>query len=327
MPASRRQVLSNLCVGSLSALHVPFAKSDAAARVVDEVWTDTQRQRDLPVRIRLPIKSALGLIVHSHGLGGNREGGDAYGLAWAEAGFAVIHVQHPGSDSAVWRTPNPAQSLRAAANGQQLIARVADVQFVLSEAVHRKQTQQPQWSQVGMDAVGVSGHSFGARTAQALAGERFGVPGEDRLVDQRINAFIAFSPSAGAPRPVNFTPFANIRRPFLCVTGSLDGDPFGRFNTGDERQRVYAELPSGNKAQLVLDGADHATFSGNSVPIRPNSVIQRQAQAVALERRHLAVLVALSTHWWRASLLGDAAARAALAAPVGLLSGDRWMTG
>ncbi len=43
-------------------------------------------------------------LLYLHGPGGNREGGDAWGQAWCEAGFVVLHVQHPGSDTEVLRS-------------------------------------------------------------------------------------------------------------------------------------------------------------------------------------------------------------------------------
>ena len=70
----------------------------------DYDWLDPARQRQVPARIYLPA-AELGpcpVIVFSHGLGGSRLGYSYLGRHWASHGYATVHVQHRGSDSAVW---------------------------------------------------------------------------------------------------------------------------------------------------------------------------------------------------------------------------------
>jgi len=144
----------------------------AQERPVDEASTDPARDRSLPLRLRWPPgEGPCGLIVHSHGLGGSREGGDVLGRAWQQAGFAVLHLQHPGSDTEVFRRGLPA--LHAAASAEQLLARVRDMQFAVDEITRRVASRAAGWSRVRLDALGASGHSFGAATVQALAAQRF----------------------------------------------------------------------------------------------------------------------------------------------------------
>ena len=161
----------------------------------DEAWIDARRQRTLPVRLRWPPGSGpAALIVFSHGLGGNLQAGTVWAEAWREAGFAVLNLQHPGSDAGVLAEGWAA--LRAAASAQQLIARVLDVQFVLDEVGRRHARGDAHWARLRLDAIGMSGHSFGAQTTTALAGRRYPVPTPD-LADARVRAFMAFSPSPG----------------------------------------------------------------------------------------------------------------------------------
>jgi hypothetical protein len=89
---------------------------------------------------------------------------------------------------------------------------------------------------------------------------------------------------------------------------------------------VYDGLPSGQRALLWLDNADHMTFGGNSErPINARrGPFKRDAQVAEREPAHHALVARLTTLWWRARLLGDAAALAALRAPEGLAPGDRW---
>ena len=292
----------------------------AGAAGADDSWRDARRGRDIPLRIRWPDGSApCALVIHSHGLGGSREGGDVWGEAWRRAGFAVVHAQHPGSDSEVVR--KGLSALRSAASGEQLRERVADVKFLLDEIERRARAGEPGWARVRLDALGMSGHSFGAHTVQALAGQRFAVAAEG-IVDPRFKAFIAFSPSPGQVPNA----FAGVTRPFLAATGSLDDDPLRKTMTAEDRASVFEALPPGRRALLWLAGADHTTFGGNGQArarrrFGPGS---RERGVVELEPQHQALVSAVTTLWWRAHLLGDATALAALRQPAGLGEGDRW---
>ena len=308
----------------------------ATTQTQAQTWVDESRNRTLPVLMRWPDgQTPCPLVVYSHGLGGNREGGDVWGQAWQQAGIAVLHVQHPGSDDRLWRDAQgraPSEILAAMRHGAtpaQLLARVADVKFVLDEITRRQQAAPNNaanpWGRVRLNALGMAGHSFGAGTTQALAGERYPVPSE--LAEPRFKAFAAFSPtmrqSTAGQSPMQ-EKFARITSPFLSLTGTHDGDPFGDRFAGQVREQVYADLPPGHKAMLVLDGADHMTFAGVAETIRNNAVLPRAPQAIEREKTHHALVARLSTQWWRAHLMGDAAALAGLAQPQGLGGGDQW---
>jgi predicted dienelactone hydrolase len=156
---------SLLAVAGLAAMPV-------RASVQDSSWTDAARNRTLPLRVRRPESAGpWPLVLFSHGLGGSRDGGEAWGQAWCEAGCVVIHLQHPGSDTAVWAQGLTA--LRCAANPAQLLNRVADVHFVLDEVQRLHVAADSDWRRVRLDAIGMSGHSFGAQTVAALAGRPF----------------------------------------------------------------------------------------------------------------------------------------------------------
>jgi predicted dienelactone hydrolase len=287
-------------------------------------WQDPARGRELPLLLRLPgSPGPWPWVLYSHGLGGNREGGWVWGQAWADAGFAVLHLQHPGSDSTTLR--QGLRALRAAASAEQLNQRVADVVFVLDEVARQAARGAAPWSQLRLDAVGMAGHSFGARTTQSIAGERLPVPGGG--VDARPKAFVALSPSA--PRQGSLQQaFGAIRRPMLLATGSNDGDPFDAFTTGEPRAGVYQGLPEGQRALLWLQGADHMSFAGGTPRVLPRlGPFKRVGDAAELESQHHALLARISTLWWRQHLSADADAAAQLreiqAQRRGLAAGDR----
>lgn len=320
----RRDVLKSAGVASAALA----GAVGATGVVVDENWRDAQRQRELPMRIRWPAdgqaqpQGGWPLLVFSHGLGGSRAGGEVWGMAWADAGFVVLHVQHAGSDLDAVRQLSggfaQVAGLRAVANAQHWLQRMQDVVFVLDEVVRRQASGAAGWSEVRPRQVGLSGHSFGAHTTLGMAGQAF--PGFAGLQEPRLAAFIALSPAA----PARFAEqgFANITRPTLCITGTRDEDVLGTGATPERRLAVYQALPAGNKALLLLQDADHMSFAGQTGPaleIRARAAISRELQA-----RHHALVARVSTDWWRASLTDDAQARARLAQPEGLAAGDVW---
>ncbi|MGD9834717.1 MAG: alpha/beta hydrolase family protein [Piscinibacter sp.] len=321
-------------LAAIAALGLPV-RAAAGAEFADETWTDPFRRRDIPVRLRWPAgEDACGLVIHSHGLGGSRSGGAVWGEAWQAGGLAVLHLQHPGSDSGVWQSGG-LRGARRAASAEQYLARIADARFVLDEIERRRGTG-GSWARVRPEAIGFSGHSFGARLTQALAGER---PARARraervgeVADPRIRAFIAFSSGFnerdGLDDATLARRFGAITRPFLAMTGSDDEAMLVGDASNAARRAVYRGLPPGQKAQLVLDGADHATFGGGTgLAWAEGRSGRRGERAVALEAQHRRVIAAISVDWWRWRLLGDAAAQARLRAPADLAAADLWEQG
>jgi predicted dienelactone hydrolase len=314
--------------GTANTQATPPAQVPAAPQ--DETWNDPARGRVLPLRLRWPsTPGPWPWLLFSHGLGGSREGGDAWGQAWCEAGFVVLHLQHAGSDIEVQRQGG-VELLRAAGTAQQLLARVADVRFVLSEALRRQREGLPGWRDLRPDAIGLAGHSFGAITTLATAGQRFFAAGGD-VSDPRPRAFMALSPSPSRTRLTLQQQFGAIQRPCLLVTGSLDGDPFGSYSSGERRAEVYEGLPPGERALLWLDGADHMSLAGNrAARINGRGPFARAAVAQQREDAHHALVAQMSTAWWRWRLLADSQAQLLLqrAAAGGVLGpGDRLTIG
>ncbi len=316
-PARRAALRALSALTALAAMPGLRPAWAAEGPVIDELLSDPARGgRRLPVKLRLPVGDGpWPWVIHSHGLGGSRDGGAAWGRAWSDAGVAVLHVQHPGSDRDTLR--EGLRALRAAASGEQLLARVGDVAFVLDETARRARSGSL-WAQLRADAVGVSGHSFGAHTAQAIAGQRF-AGAAATTSDSRPRAFIAFSPSPGGR---GVTPndagraFGGVARPFFSLTGSMDADPLaGRGQGRDDghfRTLVYDGLPAGAKALLWLEGADHASFGGGTGSISAQAAWRRDAAVLAVEPTHQALIAGLTALWWRWRLSNDVAAEAAL---------------
>jgi dienelactone hydrolase len=309
----------------LAATLLPPASSQEAqgpfrAEVHDLRWTDTARNRTLSLRLRLPAAPGpRPLVLFSHGLGGSVDAGHLWAEHWASHGFAVLHLQHPGSDAAVWsESRQPAADLRQAADGNQLLARVGDVKFVLDELGRRQRAGDPQTARLDLARIGLAGHSFGAITTQAIAGQQYDVPPRfaQRIgptSDPRPRAFIAFSPSARGREQL--PQFAPMTRPFFSITGTEDGMVgLGLGVPPAQRLLPYEGMPPGDKFLLNLNGADHMIFSGGE-RWRGSADPARDAAQV---RR----VQATTTAFWRAYLSDDREALAWLRALEPMLGGQ-----
>ncbi len=294
----------------------------AAIRICEARWIDTDRgNREVPVRIRLPdrIKKAP-LILFSHGLGGSLDGGRAWVEQWADAGFAVVNLQHPGSD----RTVAGTGGLFRAMNASQLQARAKDVSFVINTLAAKQREGSCDLRKIDLGRIGMSGHSFGAHTTQAVAGQNLGGPD---LTDARIDSAVAFSPAPPAQDSAELA-FAPIRIPFFSITGSKDKVAFLPQLTPARRELPFRAMPAGGKYLLVLDGADHMDMGGPQGDGRNRlSARLRDRASHGQERRDASaqVIKHATTDFWRWTLLGDAAAKARLDATGQHLSkGDRF---
>lgn len=307
-----------LAGGAASADPDYAAPGHFTVRQIDEIWIDDARQRDIPVRIRLPEGGErVPVIVFSHGLGGSRDGGREWGEHWASRGFAVVHVQHAGSDEALWKG-RPAgerfSGLRSGATLQQFLARIADIKFVVADLDRRQSAGDPVAMRLDLDRLGMSGHSFGAVTTLFLGGQRPAPGPFDRLAaglpESRFVAFLAFSPQAlGADPGHQFSAFS---RPALLITGTLDGRPFpGLGATVEQRVVPFASMPAtGSKYFLVIDQADHMFFNGTR-GLRDIGIGGRETiDFAAAEARGYALTKAISTAYWLAYLRGDGSALA-----------------
>lgn len=138
----------------------------------------------------------------------------------------------------------------------------------------------------------MAGHSFGAATTQAVAGQTFGR--NRSMAEPRIKAAIAFSPSP-PQRGSDADAFGKIAIPLLFVTGTLDAGPGDLTRTTPaDRLRPFAAVPPGEKYLVVFEGGDHQVFGGRGIrrPARPE------------DARIIAATSELTTKFWKRTLLG-----------------------
>lgn len=298
----------------------PLTRADAQPASWDGAFVDSARSRELPVRVYLPAsKAPAPVILFSHGLGGARTNSVYLGEHWASRGYVAVFMQHPGSDESVWKNVPQDERLSAmkdAASVDNALLRIKDVSVVLDALTTWNATAgHVLEKRLDLAHVGMSGHSFGAVTTQAVSGQSFPFSPIDPR-ERRISAAVMMSPSMprrGDPKKA----FASVSIPWLLMTGTHDEAPIGK-QTAKSRLEVFPLLPAGDKYQVVFDGAEHSAFSdralpGDSKPRNPN---------------HHRAILALTTAFFDATLRSDAAAKAWLAndARSVLEEKDRWQT-
>jgi predicted dienelactone hydrolase len=276
-------------------------------RSLDLSVSDQARDREVPIRVYLPPDNAgepkrtpQPVVLFSHGLGGSRAGSPFLAKHWAARGYVAVFLQHPGSDESVWKDQPLAKrmaAMRSAASGKNFLLRAQDVPAVLDQlAKWNSQSGHEFAGRLDARNVGMSGHSFGGYTTQAVAGQKF--PLGEALTDARVQAAIVMSPSAPERGDINAA-FGSVKIPWLLMTGTHDAAAIGS-QTPESRRRVFPALAPGDKFELVLDKAEHSVFTERPLP---GDREQRNPN-------HHRAILALSTAFWDAYLRHDAAAKA-----------------
>ncbi len=287
-------LLPSASFGQPAKPYDPLA-SDSQIVVVEDSFSYGNDQREVPLKFYLPADSSkLPVVLFSHGLGGSRDAAQYLGRHWAGRGYAVVMMQHAGSDVNVMDNVPPRQKvakLQTAMTGVNSQARVRDVSATLDYLQQLTQDDGKYAGRFDLDRVGMSGHSFGAVTTQAVSGQNYGRLGQANT-DPRIKAAVAFSPSlpsraGNAPsRAGSRDAFAKVTVPWLLMTGTEDNVPFSDVLKADQRREVFKGLPeAGHFYELVLDGAEHAAFGDT------------RGQSKRNPNHHVAIK-ALSTAFW-----------------------------
>ncbi len=317
-------------MASLAILSLFIAAYDPMAlpagwtpKPIDMEMTAADRDREIPLRVWLPAAKGAPVVLFSHGLGGARVNNPYLGEHWSARGYAVVQMQHIGSDESVWKGKRPAQimpAMQQAASGENFMLRVRDVEAVLDQLeAWNSQSSHTLAGRLDLKRVGMSGHSFGAMTTQAVSGQS--APGLGQVgADPRILAALPMSPSM--PGRSGASSFSQVSIPWLLMTGTKDDSPIGDTQPED-RTKVYPALPSTiDRYQINLWEAEHSAFS--------------QAQEGLMRRaanrnpNHHRVILALSTAFWDAYLMKNAEAKAWLQGPAArsvMEEKDDWKVG
>jgi len=304
--SSNTQGLSNaqgnsVASGNYDPLHL---QSDATLPVETLSIHYPNGKREVPVRIYQPNGTSIsGVILFSHGLGGTNQVNAFLASHWSSRGYVCVFLQHPGSDESVWRGKalgTRMDAMRGAASGTQFTARIEDVHVVLDQLEQWDRDPQSKWKgRFPLEHVGMSGHSFGAITTQAVSGQNYPLIGQ-KYLNARIDAALLLSPSPPAAGSVEKA-FDRVPIPWMLMTGTRDSSTIGVSNPQD-RMKLFPHLPKNiDRYQLVLDEARHSAFTDSRLP---EDGLQRK------NPNHHRVMLAYSTAFWDSYLKEDPAAKA-----------------
>lgn len=249
-----------------------------------------------PLVCRWPADRApVGLVVFCHGLGSN--GGEYAALSahWARHGYLVVHPTFRDAIGIVARE-EPALGLDPHADLGGWTA-IPDVRARMHEILHDPARWLERVEEVralmaalpdivaatcGPQAAplpgAIAGHSFGAFTAQLLAGAEIDMPGARarRLRDGRFGAAVLLSAQGRDQQGLRDGSWDAMDGPVLTVTGTLDRGARG----GDWRWKSepYELAPPGGKYLAVIEDGDH--FLGGFVERAPQRQVPAQQEAV-----------------------------------------------
>lgn len=264
-------------------MNMPWsANCDRHPTALVHVSIPNGESRDLSLTVRYPRDGkAKAIVVFCHGLGSS---GAAYGgltQAWAKQGYLVIQPTFADSIFEVARA-NPDLGLDPTDESLTLWAR----QYPQSRKKMFQILHDPEhWmdririvrrvldniptilSATGTQAVdlpkAIAGHSFGAYTAQLLAGAVADFPdGATSFRDDRFSTALVLSGQGRDQQGLRDGSWDQMTGPVLTVTGKKDGGAKGQ----DWRWKCepYALAPPGGKALAVLDDANH--YLGGMTP-------------------------------------------------------------
>lgn len=277
---------------------------DAAAgplgvRIDKGEWHDSVRQRVVPYKIYRPenlTDQKYPLVVWSHGLGGTRDGAGFLGRHMASHGFLHVHIQHDGTDDALWRgmEGHPWDNIRKATIPWETVRnRYLDVPYALDQLKNMYD------GRLDFSRLGMSGHSFGALTTQIMAGQLAGRETAEDLSDDRFIAGILYSPVPAFRLQLGGKDvYAPIRKPLLHMTGSEDSSPVEGFGP-EKRMEVLEGAGNADQYLFYLNGADHMVYNGSRGQLESYDDIGKHQDMIAVAARA----------WWECWLNKKEAAR------------------
>jgi CubicO group peptidase (beta-lactamase class C family) len=270
----------------------------------DLILNDEKRQKDLQLRVGFPTDGGpFPVILFAHGATGSKDDYQPLVRYWVSHGYVVIQANH--SDSRV--LAGMTETGQVPNKFDDWASRPKDIAFILDSLDAIEARVMGLKGKMDKRTVGVGGHSFGAHTAQLVAGTTTVAPGGVRTshADARPKAFVLISPQGKGPQ-LDEKSWNALTRPFLSVTGSQDwgrkGDP------ADWRLDPFRLASSRSKFLLYIEGAQH-DFGGIGGGVQYRN-------AGPTNSNHLAYVKTTTVAFWDAYLKDDREARSYLSSDV-----------
>lgn len=284
------------------------AAAGSAIAYADHVAPGAADGTPLPLVCRWPsARAPKACVIFCHGLGASGRDYAELSGHWASHGYLVIHPTFPDWVGAVVAAEpelgvGPAGNLDRWTEDSRIRPRMYEILHTPKYWLERINIVRQVLD--GLDAVtaatcgrtdrhlpvAIAGHSFGAYTAQLLAGAEIDLPGEGRrsFRDRRFAAAILLSAQGRDQQGLREGSWDGISGPMLNVTGTRDGGAKGQ--DWHWKLEPYEFAPAGDKYLAVLTDGDHY-LGGIARPDQSSVPTQRSA----VERITLAFLDAYLT--------------------------------
>ena len=242
----------------------------------DVLLAATAQESELLLNLYFPAQGEnFPLLLFSHGNWSDKDSYDRIIEHWVGHGYAVIAPNHLDCCSAVAGIFN---SLRYGQVGL-IEARIADMSRIL-QALQQIERQVPAFSRkADPRRVALTGHSFGAFTAQQFGGAQAFDPDSEQYqsyFDPQIKAVVALSPPGPMFDTITAESWLTLKTPTLVSTGTWDVQP-GFWPDWRMHLMSWETALPGDKYALVMDGADH--YLGNLI-CRPQRDADPQEDAL-----------------------------------------------
>jgi hypothetical protein len=191
---------------------------------------------------------------------------------------------------------------QAAANPRTALDRPLDVRFAIDQLERMNREDKLFKHRLDLTRLGMAGHSFGAWTTLAVAGQRSAGPfggRETPFLDPRIKAAIPMSAPVPRQRDQLDKIYGGIRIPCFHMTGTLDNSPIGSTAAAD-RRIPYDHIKGADQYLVTFTGGDHSIFSGRRIKGRATAAKDAIFQDLICKG---------STAFWDAWLKNDATAK------------------
>lgn len=263
-----------------------------------ETIPTTSPVRDaVDVRIlRDPRRDGRGVVLLCHGLGMGASTYDSLQRRWANAGLIVVAPEFSDSlrhlatalpdaaidvdDATAWMSDTTVveHALALMFDEAQWAGRAEDC---LAVADHLQQLAPTAHDG---DRYVVVGHSYGAHTAQLVAGARAQLTGGRRSFhDQRVVGAAVLSPQGSGERGLTSESWSKIDIPWMVVSG--EHDTAARGQGLEWRREAYDLTPPGGRQLVVARGADHGLggIAGSAPIYRDDAALVTAMAALTLD--------------------------------------------